>query len=507
MKQHCFLKRAFLATIVALIALFPVTHEGTLSSVAASGDTTPVASIDSTTLDQKLQAILKDSKLQGGITGVSVRKADTGEAIFSHFGDIRLRPASNMKLLTGSTALDILGPDHQFSTEVLTDGEVKGKMIHGNLYLKGKGDPTLMKKDLDQFAKDLKAKGINKINGSLIADDSWYDDVRYSQDLNWSDEHNYVGAQVSALTLSPNEDYDAGTVIVEVNAGNKAGEHPKVTLTPETDSVVIVNNATTVAKGEKKSISIAREHGTNRIIIEGKMPLDGTRSQSWSAVWDPSMLALDVFQKSLKAEGIQIVGNGGTKTGVTPSGATVLASKKSMPLKELFIPFMKLSNNGHAETLVKEMGKVQSGEGSWDAGLAVMKEKLKQFGVNTDTVVLRDGSGMSHKNLVSAEELTNLLYTIQGKSWFPVFEASLPIAGNPERMVGGTLRNRMGDGLTAGNVTAKTGSITGVSTLSGYVTAKDGTELIFSVMINNYITGPVTPIEDAIAKVLAEYEF
>ena len=507
MKQQCLLKRAFLVMVIALIALFPVAHEGTLSSVAASGETTPAASIDSTTLDQKLQSILKDPKLQGGITGVSVRKADTGEAVFSHFSDIRLRPASNMKLLTGSTAMDILGPDYQFSTEVLTDGQVKGKMLHGNLYLKGKGDPTLMKKDLDQFAKDLKAKGIDKINGNLIADDSWYDDVRYSQDLNWSDEHNYTGAQVSALTLSPNEDYDAGTVIVEVNPGSKAGDLPKVTLTPETSSVVIVNNATTVAKGEAKSISIAREHGTNRIIIKGKMPLEGTRSQSWSAVWDPSILALDVFQKSLTAEGIQIVGNGGMKTGVTPNKATVLTSKQSMPLSELFIPFMKLSNNGHAETLVKEMGKVQRGEGSWDAGLAVMKERLKQFGVNTDSVVLRDGSGMSHKNLVSADEFTTLLYSIQGKSWFPDFVASLPIAGVPDRMVGGTLRNRMGTGLTAGNVTAKTGSITGVSTLSGYVTAKDGTELIFSIMINNYITGPVAPIEDAIARALAEHEF
>lgn len=506
MKQQFIFKRAMLAMVIALIALFPVTNEATYSSVAASGDTTPVASIETTTLEQKIDSILKDPKLQGGITGVSVRKADTGERIYSNHGDIRLRPASNMKLLTGSTAMDILGPEYQFLTEVLTDGQVKGKMVHGNLYLKGKGDPTLLKKDLDQFAKDLKAKGIDKINGNLIADDSWYDDVRYSQDLNWSDEHNYVGAQVSALTLSPNEDYDAGTVIVEVNPGNKTGDLPKVTLTPETSSVEIVNNATTIAKGAAKSISIEREHGTNRIIIEGKIPLDGTRSQSWSAVWDPSMLALDVFHRSLKAEGIQIVGNGGMKIGVTPSNATVLTSKKSMPLSELFIPFMKLSNNGHAETLVKEMGKVQRGEGSWDAGLAVMKEKLKEFGVNTDTVVLRDGSGMSHKNLVSADEFTTLLYNIQGKSWFPAFEASLPIAGNPERMIGGTLRNRMGDSSAAGNVKAKTGSITGVSTLSGYVTAKDGTELIFSMLINNYVTGPVTPIEDAIAKVLAEYE-
>ena len=204
------------------------------------------------------------------------------------------------------------------------------------------------------------------------------------------------------------------------------------------------------------------------------MPLEGTRSQSWSAVWHPSILALDVFQKSLTAEGIQLVGNGGMRQVSTPNKATVLTSKKSMPLSELFIPFMKLSNNGHAETLVKEMGKVQRGEGSWDAGLVVMKERLKQFGVNTDTVVLRDGSGMSHKNLVSADEFSKLLYNIQSRSWFPDFVASLPIAGNPERMVGGTLRNRMGTGLTAGNVTAKTGSITGVSTLSGYVTAKDG---------------------------------
>lgn len=507
MKQQTVLKRAALTMVIALIAVFPVTHEAAYPSAVASAAVVPAASIVSATLEQKIDTILNDPKLDGGITGVSVRNAQTGESIYSHFGTTRLRPASNMKLLTGTAALDLLGPDYQFSTEILTDGQVKGNMVHGNLYLKGKGDPTLLKGNLEQFAKDLKGKGIKKVNGHLVADDSWYDDVRYSQDLNWSDEHNYVGAQVSALTLSPNDDYDAGTVIVEVTPGNKAGELPKVNLIPKTGTVEIVNKAATVAKGQTKSISIAREHGTNRVIIEGNMPLEGTISRSWSAVWDPSMLALDVFKQALDAEGIQLVGNGGMKAGITPNGATLLASKKSMPLQEFYIPFMKLSNNGHAETLVKEMGKVHRGEGSWDAGLAVMEEKLKEFGVDTGTVALRDGSGMSHKNLVSADEFTALLYNVQEKSWFPAFEASLPIAGNPERMIGGTLRNRMTEAPTVGNVKAKTGSITGVSTLSGYVTAKDGTELVFSVLINNYITGPVTPIEDAIAKALAEHEF
>ena len=142
MKQQCLLKRAFLAVVIAMIALFPVAHEATLSSVAASGETTPAASIDSTTLDQKLQAILKDPKLQGELPGSAYGKPIQVKHILP-FSDIRLRPASNMKLLTGSTAMDILGPDYQFSTQVLTDGQVKGKMLHGNLYLKGKGPPNV----------------------------------------------------------------------------------------------------------------------------------------------------------------------------------------------------------------------------------------------------------------------------------------------------------------------------------------------------------------------------
>nr|WP_243458032.1 D-alanyl-D-alanine carboxypeptidase/D-alanyl-D-alanine-endopeptidase [Sporosarcina sp. Te-1] len=505
-KQKQWGKRTFLTAAMAAVLLTPVAYE-TQQTAVASSTLTSNSSVESTSLEKKLDTILQDSKLAGGITGVTVRNRSNGAIVYSQFGDIRLRPASNMKLLTGAAAMDVLGPDYQFSTEVLMDGELKSGQLKGTLYLKGKGDPTLLKEDLDEFAKQLKAQGITKINGDLVADDSWYDNVRYSQDLNWSDEHNYVGAQVSALTLSPNDDYDAGTVIVEVNAAAKAGEPSVVTVTPATNYVEIVNNAKTVGKDEKKTISIEREHGTNRIFIEGNIPVDGTRTRSWTAVWEPTELTLDVFQKSLKEQGIQLIGNGKVKTGIAPANATVLATKKSMPLKDLYIPFMKLSNNGHAETLVKEMGRVKAGDGSWDTGLDVMKNTLKGLGLNTDSIVLRDGSGMSHKNLVSADDLSTLLYRVQDKSWFPAFEASLPVAGNEDRMIGGTLRNRMGGGAAAGNVKAKTGSITGVSTLTGYVTAKDGTELIFSVMINNYVSGPVTPIEDAIANVLAEHEF
>src|SRR5699024_139101 len=140
-------------------------------------------------------------------------------------------------------------------------------------------------------------------------------------------------------------------------------------------------------------------------------------------------------------------------------------------------------------------------------GLDVMEETLKELGMESSTLQLRDGSGMSHKNMVTADELSNLLFQVQDKSWYPIYETALPVAGVDERLVGGSLRYRLLDPATKENVIAKTGSISGVSTLSGYVTSADGEDLIFSIMINSYLEGPVTPIEDAIAIILAEHEF
>lgn len=500
-------KLILLFLLIAIVALLPFVDQEEALFVTASKDVTEVDLNESATLYEKIHAILDNERLEGTVTGLSVRTADNGEEIFQQIGDIRLHPASNMKLLTSAAALETLGEDYQFITEILTDGKLRGKVLQGNVYMKGKGDPTLMKADLDQFALALKEQGIHKIKGNLIGDDTWYDDVRLSMDLNWNDEPFYTGAQVSALTISPNEDYDSGTVIVEVSPSKKAGEKAQVELTPETDYVNIINKTEMVPANEGKRISIEREHGTNNIVIEGTMPLEGANSKSWVAVWEPTGYAVDVFKKSLEENGVKLIGNSSVKFGKTPKEARLLTSKKSIPLKALLIPFMKLSNNGHGETLTKEMGQVVNGEGTWADGLEVIEETLAGFGADTDTMLLRDGSGMSHKTLIPASELSQILYTVQNKDWFPIFEKSLPVAGEAERLVGGTLRYRMTDEPTKGNVKAKTGSLTGVSSLSGYVTSKSGEKLIFSIMINNYLGSSITSIEDEIATVLAEHEF
>src|SRR5699024_9137893 len=206
----------------------------------------------------------------------------------------------------------------------------------------------LLKKHFDQFASELHEQGIHKITGNIIGDDSWYDDIRYSQDLNWSDEYNYTGAAVSALTMSPNEDYDAGTVVIRVYPSETIGNPPTVEVIPETDYINIHNQAKTVRKKEVDGLSIDREHGTNNFIIDGTIALNEP-IEAWRSVWEPTDFTLHIFKDSLEAHGITFSEQTTISRGITPTNSQVLVSRKSIPLKELLIPFMKLSNNGHGE--------------------------------------------------------------------------------------------------------------------------------------------------------------
>ncbi len=458
-----------------------------ISLIAANVPAHPVlATPNSGYLAQQLnQLLMAEPDLQGAIAGISVRSASTGQVIYDHFGDVRLRPASNMKLLTAAAALSVLGKDYTFTTEVLSDGKVKKKTLEGDLYLRGKGDPTLLKADFEKMAAAIKKQGIRKINGNLVGDDTWYDNIRYSLDLPWSDEQAYYGAQISALTASPTTDFDSGSVMVEVKPGLKTGNKAKVKITPATNYVKIINQTETVPADGKKEIKFEREHAKNTIKISGTIPVKSKMEKEWIGVWDPTGYALSLFKQALTEQGIQLSGK--VKTGVTPKGAQILQTHQSMKLSQLLVPFMKLSNNGHAETLVKEMGRVVKGEGTWEKGLEVMETELRKFGINTETLVLRDGSGISHVNLVPAAQISQLLVAVQSQSWFPEFLHSLPVAGESEKMVGGTLKNRMKSQVVKGKVFAKTGTISTVSTLSGYVNTKSGQTMVFSVLINNII--------------------
>lgn len=436
-------------------------------------------------------------KLKGAIVGISVRDASSGKLLYEHMGDVRLRPASNMKLLTSVAAMSVLSNDYTFKTEVLTTGPMRAKTLHGNLILKGKGDPTLLPADFDNFAKKVKMGGIKVIDGDIIGDDTWYDDVRLSPDMIWTDEDWYYGAQISALTASPNEDYDAGSVIVEV-IPSRPGKKPFVKITPETNYVIVKNIAITSEFGVEEDLTLSREHGENTIIVEGTIPSGSPVVKEWMAVWEPTGYAQDLFEESLNKFGITWTGR--LKTGTAPKNVELLFTHESKPLSELFKPLMKLSNNTIAEILVKEMGRVVHGEGSWEKGLKVVEQELCRLGIDADNLVIRDGSGISHADLVPPNVISKLLYKVQSERWFKTYLDALPVAGAAERLVGGTMRERL-EGM---NVKAKTGTIFDVSTLSGYVRTKSGRELIFSIMLNNLLDEADGPqIEDKLVEIIA----
>ena len=317
------------------------------------------------------------------------------------------------------------------------------------------------------------------------------------------DEPYYYDAQVSALTISPDTDYDPGSVNVTVTPG-AVGQPAKVVVTPPNNYLTIVNTAITGAAGSATTDDVTRDEGDNVIRITGAIAADAAPDVETMAVWDPTRFVATLFRADLAAHGVTVFGPTGYRA--TPAGAKNLASRTSIPLSQLLTPFLKLSNNLHAETLLKAAGRKVSGAGSWPAGVAALEGDFGTFGLNSKQLSMVDGSGLSRQDYVSTDQISTLLVAAQRQPWFGTWYNALPVAGVSDRMVGGTLRRRMVGTPAANNMHAKTGSMTGVSALSGYVTAANGEKLVFSMVENNFLPDSVTSIEDAVGVRLAEYD-
>ncbi|MGX1884575.1 D-alanyl-D-alanine carboxypeptidase/D-alanyl-D-alanine endopeptidase [Streptomyces sp. NPDC055287] len=468
-----------------------------------SSPSTTVAGPSDTGLKGAIDTILTDARLDGGAASVVVADAVTGETLYQRDSGDRLMPASNTKLPTSAAAMAILGPDYRYRTDALATGARHGSVLRGDLYLRGTGDPTTLAADYDDLAAQVAASGVKRITGRLVADDTRFDTQRLGRSWAADDESSYYSAQISALTVAPDTDYDAGSVIVTAAPGAEPGAAPELALTPRTGYVDLDVRATTVPAGRPRTLTVEREHGSNTIIVTGDIPVGAAPAKEWVSVWEPTGYAAAVFADALTAHGVRVTG-GPTRLGrPTPKDAEPLATHTSMPLKELVRPFMKLSNNMHAEALTKTIGHETAGSGTWAAGLAGISAYLRKEGVNTATLRQVDGSGLSRMNTIPAAEFTKLLRAVRTTPWYADWYGSLPVACDPDRAIGGTLRSRMCKTPAALNARAKTGTLTGASGLSGYVTDAGGRELVFSIVLNNHLAASVKSIEDAIVTTLA----
>ena len=453
-------------------------------------------------LARKLTAVMADVRVQQASSGAVVLDAGSGATLYDRDGGRALVPASNTKSLTAAAAMDALGPSYRFRTEVFRRGQVVRGAVRGRLYLKGYGDPTTREADYRSLAQQVRAAGITRVTGRLAVDASYFDAQRYNPGWSTGYADDYYAAEISALTVAPNADLDSGTVLVNYAPGERGGK-ARITTTPASAArhVRIVNQTTTGSASSSSTFSARRSHGSGTITVSGRVPLGRSRASTLVTVHRPELYAATVFRAELARAGVTV--EGGTVVIATPaSQRTRLARDTSMPLSELLVPFLKLSNNMHAEALTKAMGARSGRPGSWSAGLAVTTRYLRGLGVPMTGVSLTDGSGLTRRNTLTARALARTLLEVRREPWFAAFDRALPVAGDGRRMVGGTLRSRMTGTRAAGNAHAKTGTLTGVTALSGYVTGRDGRRYVFAMISNHRGTSP-RPVENTLVVTLA----
>ena len=497
------LTRSLVAATTLAVAILPAASSiGTAMTGQVRAGRAEAAATDDAALVAALDQVLATSGLAGSTTSMQVIDGTTHAVVYSKNADQRVIPASNEKLMTSAAALAYLGAAFRFHTTVSYSGTKSGKTVTGNLVLKGTGDPTLTDAWFNALAAKVAAAGITKVTGQLIADDSAFDHTQLGSSWSWDDESYAYAAPISALTAASTSVFDAGSVAVAAKPGTAQGKAARLTLAPRNSYVTIKNNVVTGAAGSANTVTAVRAHGTNTVVVSGSIPLKGVTSTDLVSVQSPALLAASTFRDALTRHKVKVVG--ATVVKASPSSVKKIYDHPSIPLRDLLVPFLKVSNNGHAEVLVKAMGaKASGGVGTWTNGLAQERSTLAGLGVTTAASQFGDGSGLSRRDSVTTRQVATLLDQAQSQSWFAAWYAALPIAGVDGQLVGGTLTNRFRGTKAANNLHAKTGTLAGVNALSGYVNDTTGRRLVFSIVSNN-ATANVSGILDQAAGKLAD---
>jgi serine-type D-Ala-D-Ala carboxypeptidase/endopeptidase (penicillin-binding protein 4) len=423
-----------------------------------------------------IDQVLSDTIFVPARPSVKVVSLNRNEVLYDRDSKILMRPASNMKLVTSSTALRVLGKDYRFKTSVLTDTAAIAGVLRGNLYLKGYANPDLTTADLDTLASQIQASGLTNIKGGVIADVSFFDDLYWGYGWNWDDEPYSYAAFLTPLTVNDN------CVIITVIPGQSAGDTVGVLVTPQTSYVSVLNNAKTVADTVLHPLVVTRlfRERLNTILIEGEMLKNARPVGRELSVWKPELYATTLFKEALQRRGITV--QKGCSTGTAPETAHEIAVQYR-GLDSAVVNMNKISDNLTAELFLKTLGTTDHARGSSEGGTYVVHRFLSSLGIDSTKFVMVDGSGLSFYDLLTTGMLTQLLEGMARQpDIFPLFYESLPIAG-----VDGTLRNRMKLTPAEGNLRAKTGTINGVSSLSGYVDTFDSERLAFSMTMQNFI--------------------
>lgn len=487
-----------------------------LTALTALGMLTPGAAEAKGSLKAAIQQALDTKPPSGALVGVHVVDLSTGETVFGRNADRRFNPASGVKLVTTAAALDLFGPDHTFTTRVLAERPPVAGVVQGDLILVGGGDPALMSRDLWRLAHLVKAHGVSRIQGDLVLDASWFDDDKVPPKFDKKKSDHAYRAYVGACAS------DYGTLQVRVRPGPTSGAPVEVVIDPPGTAahVLLDNRAITKAGRNRLVVGTVPLADQDKVVVRGTLPPDGKLRTILRRTEFPDLTAVRAFGELLRAEGVEITG----KVRVTHSPALSeapaaaggaarpkpleLARHPSHSLADLVGRLNQWSNNFMAEMLLKDLGAQGNGGrgGSSANGAEMVGRFLTGIGVPADSYTYGNGSGLYDSNEFSPRALTTVLASMHARPEVAVeYVSSLAVGGRP-----GTLQSRLRQpkGALAGRIRAKTGTLQGAISLSGYAfpPKKGGGPYAFSILMNN-LQGIATGRRNAdlIATVLATW--
>jgi D-alanyl-D-alanine carboxypeptidase/D-alanyl-D-alanine-endopeptidase (penicillin-binding protein 4) len=453
----------------------------------------PIPAFSIEDLKNEVNQIGQGAELKYGGWAVSVKSTKSGQPVLEHNSSRSMIIASNMKVVTTASGLAILGEDYTFKTELQYDGVIDAEgLLNGNLYIKGGGDPTLGSDrvkgslDLNQllalWTEKIKAAGIRKINGAIIGDADIFNENVIPGGWTWADLGNYYGSPAYGLNINDN------LFSLSFVPGKSTGAPTRILSTyPAISDIEFVNEVITGAPGSGDNAYIYGVPYTSLRYVQGSIP-GGVQSFSIrGAIPDPVVLSAELLHKQLGSKGIMVSQN--------PSSTRLLRQKKqfkanerksiythvSPPLKDIVYQTNLQSMNLYAEAVAKMLGVEVFHDGTTVSGTNAIEGFWKQKDVDLGGFFMRDGSGLSRTNAITASTMTAILGHSAMQPYFQALYNSLPVAG-----VSGTMAG-IGRGTAAqGNVRAKTGTIERVMSYSGYFTTRSGELMSFAIIANDY---------------------
>lgn len=488
-------------------------------------------------LQSKIASRLQRAELRRGQVGVKIVSLNSGKVLFEQNSEKYFMPASNMKNFTVATAIEKLGADYKLVTSVYAPSVPDSNGVVKSLRVLGRGDVSISTaffplddsdkdpatgksepgkvyyKGIDRLVDKIVAAGVRKVDGDIIADESYFTGNPVPGEWEWDDLQWYYGAEISALPLNDN------AIDLAVTPGSVGGMCA-VRLSPYNSVVRILNQCTTTAAGTPRTLRIEKKIDRNILEITGSLPAGNAGFSGSVTVSRPAELFVAILKERLAQKGVNVTGQVRvikTKQISSSDPSVEIAKLESPPLSLIAAKTMKPSQNMYTETLLWTLGEqarsaatvpgggvaAASNADSAELGISAVKKFLIEIGVAPDGIIQHDGSGLSRHNLITPSAVVQL-YTYMGKQsrYSQAWRDSLTIGG-----VDGTLRNRFAGTRASGNVRGKTGTIDQVSALSGYVKTAAGEELVFSMVVNGVNEGRVrTSAMDDIVVSLANFE-